>query len=154
MSATLRGLGLCIDDLGSTFGTSSAPPVKPGTIAEDDNGRAFMFVYNTETTSITQYYPAFHQSTTVEGYVASAGIGAPCVAGIAMTAIDSSEYGWVCVRGYVTAYCGAAVGTIGWGLKGGTAALATVTQAGDIACAQAVVTSNAAALKTVKMLIV
>lgn len=153
MSATLRGLGLCIDDLGSTFGTSSAPPVVPGTIVEDDTGHRFMFVYNTGSTSITQYYPAFHTDTSTSGYVGSAGIGAPCVAGIAMTAIDSSNYGWICIRGYVTAYCGAAVGTIGWGLKGGSASLATVTQAGDVTCAQAIVTSNAAALKMVKMLI-
>lgn len=144
MSATLRGLGLCIDDLGNTFGTSSAPPVNPGTVVEDDSGHKYMFVYNTGSTSITQYYAAFNTSTTQRGYVASAGLSAKACAGVAMTAIDSSNYGWVCVAGYCTAYVSAAVGTVGWALCGGTLGLNTATATGDPIVGLAIVTTNAA----------
>jgi hypothetical protein len=144
MSATLRGLGLCIDDLGSTFGTSSAPPISPGTVVEDDTGGSFMFVYNTGATSITQYYGAFHTSTTVPGYIASAGLSAKLYAGAAMTAIDSSNYGWICVRGYCTAYVSAAIGTVGWACCGGTLGVNTATATGDPIIGVAVVTTNAA----------
>jgi hypothetical protein len=155
MSATLRGLGLCIDDLGNTFAATLGFPVKLGTIVEADSGDAYMFVYNTGSTSITQYYGAFHTSTATNGigYVASAGLSGTLYAGAAMTAIDSANAGWICVRGYCTAYCSAALGTVGWGLCGGTLGLMDCTTAGWPILAQAVVTSNAAANDRVKFCI-
>jgi hypothetical protein len=137
MSATLRGLGLCIDDLNSTFAATNLP-VNPGTIVEDDTGHRFMFVYNTGSTSITQYYPAFHTSTGTSGYVASAGLSALNVAGVAMTAIDSANGGWVCIRGFCTAQVYTTITTTGFALIGSTAALGIYTAAGDFVVGQAV----------------
>jgi hypothetical protein len=146
MSATLRGLGLCIDDLGNTFAATTGFPVALGTIVEGDKGDAYMFVYNTGSTSITQYYGAFATSTATDGigYVASAGLSGKLYQGAAMTAIDSSNAGWVCVRGYCTAYASAALGTVGWGLCGGTLGVMDCTTAGWPIVAVAVVTSGSA----------
>ena len=155
MSATLRGLGLCVDDLSATWSTTFAPNINPGTIVEDDTGHKYIFVYNTGSTSITQYYPAFHASTGTSGWVANTGFtgATKCIAGICMTAIGSSEYGWACIRGFVTAYCTAAVGTVGWGMVGGTIALATATATGDVIVGQAIVTNTQAGTCIIKMLI-
>ena len=136
--ATLMGLGLCIDDLNSTFGTSVSPPVQPGTMVESDEGKKYMFVYNAGSTSITQYYPAYHTSTTVKGNVGSAGLAAGCVAGVAVTAIGSSEYGWIQIKGYITAPVAAGITTTGCPLIGGTAAFATPTQVYEYAAARAI----------------
>jgi hypothetical protein len=145
MSATLRGLGLCIDDLGSTFASTTAPPVAPGTIVEDDSGHAYMFVYNTGSTSITQYYGAFHTNTSTLAYIANTGLATGmAMAGVAMTAIDSANYGWVCVRGLCTAYASAAVATIGWAVRGGTLGVHACTQYQEPHVGYAVVTNTAA----------
>jgi len=152
MSATLRGLGLCIDDLGSTFGTSSAPPMTPGTMVEDDTGHQYMFVYNTGSTSITQYYGAFHTSTSNLAYIANVGLGTgQAYAGAAMTAIDSSEYGWICIKGLCTVYASAAVATIGWAVRGGTLGVHACTQYQDAHIGYAVVTNAAAGTLMVKL---
>jgi hypothetical protein len=143
--ATLRGLGLCIDDLGNTFGTSSAPPVVPGTVVEDDTGHKYMFVYNTGSTSITQYYGAFHTSTSNLAYIANTGLATGVAfAGVAMTAIDSSNYGWVCVKGLCTAYASAAVATIGWPVRGGTLGVHACSVTTDGVVGYAIVTNTAA----------
>jgi hypothetical protein len=145
MSATLRGLGLCIDDLGNTFAATTGFPVALGTIVEDDTGHAYQFVYNTGSTSITQYYAAFHTSTSNLAYIANTGLGSGmCIAGICMTAIDSSNAGWVCVRGLCTAYASAAVATIGWAVRGGTLGVHACTQYQDDHCGYAVVTNTTA----------
>lgn len=102
--ATLIGLGLCIDDLTSTFSSASAPPIKAGTIVEGDTGR-WKFVYNYGSTTITQYYPAIRYGTSTPGY-GCAGDNSTVITnnilGIAMTAIASSEYGWVKCGGVMT----------------------------------------------------
>jgi hypothetical protein len=145
MSATLRGLGLCIDDLGATFGTTSAPPIKPGTIVEDDTGHEYMFVYNTGNTSITQYYGAFHTSTANLAYIANTGLGGPVMwAGVCMTAIDSKNYGWVCIKGMCTVYASAVLTTVGWPVMAGVLGVHNCTQYQDSHLGVVVVSNTAA----------
>lgn len=123
MSATLIGLGLCIDDLGSTYGTTSAPPIAPGTIVDGDNGARYMFVFNTgATTAITQYYPAFCHSTNNIAYVADTSTTTGVVVGVACTALATKEYGWVQIAGMCTVAVTTTI-TVGSALVGGAACL-------------------------------
>jgi hypothetical protein len=138
MSATLIGMGLCVDDLSVTFSSTTAPPLKPGTIVEGDSGR-WKFIYNYGTTTITQYYPAIRLGTATAG-AACAGDDASVITnnihGIAMTAIASSEYGWVKCGGVMTcrvsttATAGYACSCIGTYLK--AAAATTEMQVGVV----------------------
>lgn len=154
MSATfgLKGLGLCIDDLGSTFASTTAPPIAIGTVLADDSGHEYMFVYNTGSTAITQYYGAFHTNTQTLAYVANVGLGTgQAYAGAAMTSIGSSEYGWVCIKGLCTVYASAAVATVGWAVRGGTLGVHACTQYQDAHIGYAVVTNAAAGTLMVKL---
>lgn len=152
MSATLRGLGLCIDDLTATFGTTFPPALVPGTMVEDDTGHKYMFVYNTGSTDITQYYGAFHTSVTTSGYIASAGLAAGAYAGAAMTAIASGNYGFICIRGFCSAYIAASVATTGWALIGSTGGVGTYTTDGQVQVGEAITTSAGAGVITVKLM--
>jgi hypothetical protein len=152
MSATLIGLGLCIDDLGNTWSSASAPPIKPGTVVEGDNGSEYMFVYNTGATAITQYYGAFHTNTSNLAYIANTGIGTgQGFAGVVMTALGSAEYGWICIKGLCTAYASAAVATVGWAVRGGVLGVHACTQYQDAHIGYAVVTNTAAGTLMLKL---
>lgn len=128
---------MCIDGLSQTFVLTQLP-VTPGTLVDDDTGHRYMFVYNTGSTSITQYYPAFHTSTASSGYVGSAGLIAGCVAGVAMTAIDSANGGWVCIRGFCTCQVLTTITTTGWPLIGAAASLDTAAATGAFIVGQAI----------------
>jgi hypothetical protein len=130
--ATLIGLGLCIDDLTATFSSASAPPIKAGTIVEGDCGR-WKFVYNTGTYTITQYHPCVCAATNNCGYVANvtaaAALAAKACAGVAMTAIAPTEYGWIQCGGIGTCYVSAAHATVGEAMQCGAGAYLTIVSA-------------------------
>lgn len=105
MSATLRGLGLCVDDLSATWGTSSAPSIVPGTKVLADDGE-YKFIYNVGSMTITQYYPACEYGSSTTGYCCAGDNSTVLtydMAGVAMTDIASANYGFVKCYGRVTA---------------------------------------------------